>query len=574
MLPGTDETPSRRHRPLQTLAVAEVLSSNGGDCPLCAPANGKQNHSTSALKAFRLAFSEPGVLTIGAANRNPAQLFLSMANPEHIALLQQGTAIWNDWRTTNPELVPDFDGAKLSGADLRGANLSRATLLYANLSEADLSEADLSGADLSRANLSEANLSRANLSEADLSEADLSEADLSGAILQGANLSRANLSGADLRGARLDGAKLSGADLRGAKLSRATLLYANLSGADLSEAVLSGANLSEANLSRANLSGAHLFQADLFRANLSEANLSGAILEGADLSEAVLSGANLSGADLRGARLGGAKLSGANLSGANLSGADLSGANLSGADLSGANLNRTELIRTDFSHADLTESSIYGIAAWDVKLTADTRQENLIITPPDQPVITVDNIKVAQFVYLLLNNEEIRDVIDTITSKAVLILGRFSHDRKPILNALRNALRNKGFLPIVFDFERPKGRDFTETIKTLAGMSCFVIADITNPRSAPLELQATVPDYMIPFVPILQDGESGFSMFSNLQNKYDWVFDTLGYDSSQSLIANLDDAVINPALEKRHELELRKARDTKTRHVSDYRKHP
>jgi hypothetical protein len=86
-------------------------------------------------------------------------------------------------------------------------------------------------------------------------------------------------------------------------------------------------------------------------------------------------------------------------------------------------------------------------------------------------VITVDNIIFAQTVYLLLNNEEIRDLIDTITSKAVLILGRFSKERIPILDALRDALRRRGFLPIVFDFERPKGRDFTETIMTLAGMS-------------------------------------------------------------------------------------------------------
>ena len=32
----------------------------------------------------------------------------------------------------------------------------------------------------------------------------------------------------------------------------------------------------------------------------------------------------------------------------------------------------------------------------------------------------------------------------------------------------------------------------------VAGLSQFVIVDITNPRSAPLELQATVPEYMIP----------------------------------------------------------------------------
>jgi uncharacterized protein YjbI with pentapeptide repeats len=378
---------------------------------------------------------------------------------------------------------------------------------------------------------------------------DLSRANLRNAYLNEVNLSWVDLSGANLRKANLSGANLSGADLHGVDFREANLRKANLSGADLNRADLREADLSEADLRKADLRGA-----DLNRADLREA-----YLRRTDLSEANLSEANLSGA---------------NLSEADLDGANLRGANLSGTNLSEANLNRTEFVRTDISGADLTGSSIYGIAAWDVKLTDDTRQENLIITPPDEPAITVDNIKVAQFIYLLLNNEEIRDVIDTITSKAVLILGRFSDDRKPILNALRDALRNKGFLPIVFDFERPKGRDFTETIMTLAGMSCFVIADITNARSAPLELQATVPDYMVPFVPILQDGEKGFSMFSNLQTKYDWVLGTLGYDSSENLIASLDDAVINPALGKRHELELRKARDAPTRHVNDYRRRP
>jgi uncharacterized protein YjbI with pentapeptide repeats len=352
-------------------------------------------------------------------------------------------------------------------------------------------------------------------------------------------------------------------------LSGAILIGADLVGVDLV-----GVNLVTADFSGANLSNANLIEAKLIRAYFVGANLSGALLSRANLETADLKGANLSKADLSYAALHGANLHEANLIEANLIEANLGRANLSKAKLSGANLSETQLIKTDISGADLTGSSIYGIAAWDVTLTSETRQENLIITPPDQPVIMVDNIKVAQFIYLLLNNEDIRDVIDTITSKAVLILGRFSDDRKPILNALRDALRDKGFLPIVFDFERPKGRDFTETIMTLAGMSCFVIADITNPRSAPLELQATVPDYMIPFVPILQDGESAFSMFTNLQAKYDWVLGLLKYDSSQSLIDVLDDAVINLALEKRHELELRKARNTPIRHVSDYRKHP
>jgi hypothetical protein len=185
------------------------------------------------------------------------------------------------------------------------------------------------------------------------------------------------------------------------------------------------------------------------------------------------------------------------------------------------------------------------VSVWNIKMNERTKQQNLIITDHGEPDVTVDNIKVAQFIYLLLNNQEIRDVIDTITSKAVLILGRFSKERKPVLDALRDALRNKGFLPIVFDFERPQGRDFTETIKVLAGMCCFVIADITNPRSAPLEVQATVPDYMIPFVPILQEGEQAFAMLSDLQGKHDWALGTRTYNSCQELIEFLDDAVIN-----------------------------
>jgi hypothetical protein len=56
----------------------------------------------------------------------------------------------------------------------------------------------------------------------------------------------------------------------------------------------------------------------------------------------------------------------------------------------------------------------------------------------------------------------------------------------------------QAYLPIVFNFDKPEMKDFTETVRLLAGLSKFVIADITNPKSAPLELQATVPEIMAP----------------------------------------------------------------------------
>ena len=150
-----------------------------------------------------------------------------------------------------------------------------------------------------------------------------------------------------------------------------------------------------------------------------------------------------------------------------------------------------------------------------------------------------------------------------------MILGRFTPDRKEVLNALRDALRKRDYLPLLFDFDRPTDRDFTETIMTLAGMSAFVIADITNPKSSPLELHATVPNYRIPFVPILQDGEQPFSMFRDLTD-FHWVLPLLRYDSCRNLLATLDKAVVAPALEKRRELALSKAHAMLTRHVRDY----
>lgn len=184
----------------------------------------------------------------------------------------------------------------------------------------------------------------------------------------------------------------------------------------------------------------------------------------------------------------------------------------------------------------------------------------------------MDNLEVAHFTYLLLNNEKIRDVINTIGKKGVLILGRFSiAERKDVLDAMRTALRNKGYLPIVFDFERPTDRDFTETIMTLAGMSKFIIADITNPKSSPLELHAIVPNYMIPLVTIIQADEEPFPMFKDLWKKHsDWVMAPMKYTSIDNLIGAFEKGVIKLAEEKHIELRIKKAQEMPLRSADDY----
>ncbi|MFL5624133.1 MAG: pentapeptide repeat-containing protein, partial [Ktedonobacteraceae bacterium] len=287
--------------------------------------------------------------------------------------------------------------------------------------------------------------------------------------------------------------------------------------------------------------------------------------------QAYLHEANIQNAFLVSATLSEASLLRANLSGANLADADLQWANLSGANLSGAKL---------------TGCNIYGCSAWNVQLK-DAIQSDLVITNtiiplhyakalielnlfPEQQVpqiITVDNLEVAQFIYLLLNNKKIRGVIDAITSKVVLILGRFTPERKVILDAIRDELRKRNYIPVLFDFEKPANRDLTETVSILAHLARFIIVDLTDPSSAPHEVATVIPQTVVPVQPLLSlqplivDGKAverhEYAMFEDLRRRYHWVLPTHQYKNANSLITSLKKNIIDPAERKAQELEKR-----------------
>jgi hypothetical protein len=197
------------------------------------------------------------------------------------------------------------------------------------------------------------------------------------------------------------------------------------------------------------------------------------------------------------------------------------------------------------------------VSAWNLKLSGAT-QQNLVITRTVEPTVTVDNIEVAQFIYLLLKNEKIRDVIDTITSKAVLILGRFTPERKIVLDALREELRKHNYLPILFDFEMPARQNITETVTLLARMARFIIADLTDPRSIVQELQAIIPSVRVPIQPLLLEGSSLYSMFKDFDPQdFHWVLPVYQYKEPEQLLASLAQ-VIAPAEEKVQAMEERR----------------
>lgn len=371
----------------------------------------------------------------------------------------------------------------------------------------------------------------------DLQEANLEGFDLRVADLSGIDLRRANLTSADLGGVDLGRADLSHVKLDRANLNGANLIATNLSSADLQDTSLRGAYLREANLSAVNLQGADLKNADLTLALLHNALLQNALMTECNLTEATLVGANLIEA---------------NLSKSDLTRADLSDANLSGADLS-----RATMLETRLSGAKISGSRVYGVSAWDLDLSRAI-QKDLIITPPDQHIITVDNIELAQAVYLLMNKGMILDFLLEISSRTVLILGRFTMERKAVLNAIRDELRQLDYMPILMDFEIPPDRSLSEILLVLAQMSRFIIADISDPLNIPLELSTVIPNTpSVPVQLIIQSTQIPYSMIAE-HYRYPQVLPIYRYENTEQLLESLMDSVIAPAEKKANEIETRR----------------
>ena len=98
--------------------------------------------------------------------------------------------------------------------------------------------------------------------------------------------------------------------------------------------------------------------------------------------------------------------------------------------------------------------------------------------------------------------------------KAVLILGRLTDERKEVLDALRDELRKRDYLPILFDFDKPTSRTTDETITLLACVARFVIADVPDAKSVLQELRAIVPDLpSVPVQPVIIASQEESGMF-------------------------------------------------------------
>jgi hypothetical protein len=116
-----------------------------------------------------------------------------------------------------------------------------------------------------------------------------------------------------------------------------------------------------------------------------------------------------------------------------------------------------------------------------------------------------------------------------------------------VLHALRDELRKRDYLPILFDFDKPASRNTDETITLLARLARFVIADISDAKSVLQELRAIVPELpSVPVQPVIIASQEEPGMF-DFYRGFRSFLPVHRYDTPTQLLGELSDRVIKPS---------------------------
>ena len=329
-----------------------------------------------------------------------------------------------------------------------------------------------------------------------------------------------NLEDVDLKNIELLNYDLSNSNLRGAILKSSKLIYCEFMNADLENADLENANISFSNFTEACLNKVNFSNAEIINTMMLSVTCQNTKFINVSMVQNSAGGSDFSFSDFSDSKI---VLS--NLANCNLQRTKFIDCFLNGSNISRSNLNNPEI----------KNSTIYGISAWDIS-TEDSLQENLTITNAyHDSVLSVDDIEIANFIYLISNNNKISNAIDNISTKVVLILGRFTEERLKTLNEIKSILKKKNYVPVIFDFDKPTKRDLTETIGLIGRMSKFVIADLTDAKSIPQELSELIPNNpSLTIYPIIFKGDREYSMFEHWKN-YPWVKDIFSYEDASDL---------------------------------------
>ncbi|RZV58214.1 MAG: hypothetical protein EX254_10045, partial [Flavobacteriaceae bacterium] len=217
-------------------------------------------------------------------------------------------------------------------------------------------------------------------------------------------------------------------------------------------------------------------------------------------------------------------------------------ADFNGASFFNCNLNRINLSDAKFCVKSIEETVVYGVSAWNLKTCEDSIQSKLVIESTyglysdiiaeGRIPMMVDDIELAQFVFYLINHKKMRDAINTMNSRSVLLLGRFNNGGLERLYRIREWLLTRNYLPMIFDFEPLQNQDLVETIVTMGALSKFIIADLSGPF-VETELKEISNLYIKPIILFHSDQPNRPNISFKAKNNY---VHTIHFDGSEDAL--------------------------------------
>ena len=319
------------------------------------------------------------------------------------------------------------------------------------------------------------------------------------------------------------------------QLRRAELEKSDFSGATCKGTTFRGAAAPGALFRGASLSNCNFQDSQLLHAMFGDAQLRQCLFEGARLGHSNFDRARLLNCDFRNADMNSSSFERAQVRQTSLSRASLLFSNFRGALIEDSNLEFTNLSNVNAREGVFRDNRIYGISVWGGDFS-NSEESELVITRSNEFQIKVSSFEFGLFVHQCINNENMRKFFDTSAENLVLILGRFTPERKKYLDVVRVALQHLGYVPIIFDFEKPESKDLTQTILALALMVRFIVADLSEPSSAPHEIATIAPQISAPIAPMIEVSLHPYAMFVDLKNRYRWVLGLSTYNDVADLM--------------------------------------
>ena len=139
------------------------------------------------------------------------------------------------------------------------------------------------------------------------------------------------------------------------------------------------------------------------------------------------------------------------------------------------------------------------------------------------------------------------EIVSELTKRRVLILGRFTARRLVVLEAIKSALaaHANGYSPELFTYSKPTTHDLVEFIIAVAGLSRFIVADLSEPRSVQSELEAIAPNFQsIPIVALINQTGKEYATYESVKRRVNVVKPTIRYRSVVDLLKKLNEQVV------------------------------